>query len=252
MMPDKQRIAARFAAATPHYDHHAEAQKTIHGELDKWLALYASERVAKILEIGCGTGLFSRLLAQRFPQAKLVLNDLDAACAPDWPHNRPSETEYRFGDAEAIDLGRGYDIIASASALQWLAQPEVFIRRAAQMLVSDGLLLFNTFTPDNLHPIRALTGSGLHYPAAAEWAAWLHRDYDILALEPHTITLAFDTPRDALRHLQYTGVTATNTGFVWTKQRLQHFETQYRAHHALPDGRVGLDYTPLYIAARRK
>lgn len=252
MIPDKQRIAARFAAATPHYDRHAEAQKIIHGELDKWLALYAPERVAQILEIGCGTGLFSRLLAQRFPQAKLVLNDLDAACAPDGPHNRPSETEYRFGDAEAIDLGSGYDIIASASALQWLAQPEAFIRRTAQMLVSDGLLLFNTFTPDNLHPIRTLTGSGLHYPTAAEWADWLQRDYDILAIEQRTITLAFDTPRDALRHLQYTGVTATHTDFVWTKQRLHTFETQYRAHHALADGRVGLDYTPLYIAARKK
>ncbi len=168
MMPDKQRIAARFAAATPHYDRHAKAQKIIHGELDKWLALYAPERVGQILEIGCGTGLFSRLLAQRFPQAKLVLNDLDAACAPDWPDNRPSETEYRFGDAEAIDLGSGYDIIASASALQWLAQPDAFIQRTAQMLVSDGLLLFNTFTPDNLHPIRTLTGSGLYYPTAAQ------------------------------------------------------------------------------------
>ena len=49
MMPDKQRIAARFAAATPHYDRHAEAQKIIHGELDKWLALYAPERVAQII-----------------------------------------------------------------------------------------------------------------------------------------------------------------------------------------------------------
>ncbi|WP_165087920.1 methyltransferase domain-containing protein [Neisseria yangbaofengii] len=252
MIPDKQRIAARFAAATPHYDRHAEAQKIIHGELDKWLTLYAPEHVAQILEIGCGTGLFSRLLAQRFPQAKLVLNDLDAACAPDGQHNRPSETEYRFGDAEAIDLGSGYGIIASASALQWLAQPAVFVQRAAHMLVSDGLLLFNTFTPDNLHPIRTLTGSGLHYPTAAEWAAWLQRDYDILALEQRTVTLAFDTPRDALRHLQYTGVTAANTGFVWTKQRLQTFETQYRTRHALPDGRVGLDYTPLYIAAVKK
>ncbi|PSJ80041.1 malonyl-ACP O-methyltransferase BioC [Neisseria iguanae] len=252
MMPDKQRIAARFAAAVPHYNHHAGAQRMIHNELDRLLACHAPKHVAKILEIGCGTGLFSRMLAQRFPQAKLVLNDLNAACVPDWQHDRPSETEYRFGDAEQIDLGSGYNIIASASALQWLENPTAFVKRAAQMLVSDGLLVFNTFTPDNLHPIRTLTGSGLHYPTQAEWTDWLNRDYDIISLEQRTITLVFDSPRDVLRHLQYTGVTATNADFVWTKQRLQAFEAQYRDHHVLPDSRVGLDYTPLYVAARKK
>lgn len=250
--PDKARIAARFAAALPHYDRHAHAQRQIHAHLDRLLAQYAPHRVGKILEIGCGTGLFSRILAARFQTASLVLNDLNAACSRFAADNRPSETEYRFGDAEQTDLGSGYDLIASASALQWLADPAAFLTRAAAMLVSDGLIVFNTFTPDNLHQIRALTRQGLDYPETAQWQTWLARDYDILSLHSATITLSFDTPRQVLRHLQSTGVTATSSGFAWTKQRLHDFDTAYRARYTLSDGRVGLDYTPLFVVARKK
>lgn len=250
--PDKQRIAARFAAAAPHYDRHAEAQRIIHGELEKLLCAHAPSEVRKILEIGCGTGLFSRILARRYPEARLVLNDLNAACAPFWQEEMPSEIEYRFGDVEQTGFCGGCDIIASASALQWLADPAAFLHRAAAGLNSDGLLLFNTFTAGNLYPVRELTGSGLHYPSARQWAQWLAQDYEISALYSRTITLAFDTPRDVLRHLKHTGVTATASGFVWTKRQLQDFENRYGSLHALSDGRVGLDYTPLYAAARKR
>lgn len=256
--PDKTLIAARFAAAAPHYDRHAQAQRQIHAELAALLAAHAPASARKVLEIGCGTGLFSRILAAQFPQSVLVLNDLHPNCtaAPSGFQTAfaPNGTmpEYRFGDAEHTDLGAGYDAVCSASALQWLADPAAFLKRAAAMLVSDGLLLFNTFTPDNLHQIRALTGRGLHYPAAAQWQRWLAADYRVLSLYSRTITLAFDTPRDVLHHLRRTGVTAAAQDFTWTKRRLAEFDTEYRRRYTLSDGRVSLDYTPLFAAARKK
>lgn len=257
-LPDKSLIAARFAAAAPHYNRHAEAQRQIHAELAALLAAHAPSSARKVLEIGCGTGLFSRILAAQFPQAQLVLNDLhpDCTAAPSGFQTAFAANgfmpEYRFGDAEHTDFGSGYDAVCSASALQWLADPAAFLTRAAAMLVSDGLLVFNTFTPANLHQIRALTNQGLDYPEAAQWQAWLARDYEILSLHSETITLSFDTPRQVLRHLQATGVTATGSGFAWTKQRLADFDTAYRARYTHSDGRVVLDYTPLFVAARKK
>lgn len=251
-LPDKSLIAARFAAAAPHYNRHAEAQRQIHAELAALLAAHALSPARKVLEIGCGTGLFSRILAAQFPQAKLVLNDLHPDCTAAPSGFQTAFAEYRFGDAEHTDFGSGYDAVCSASALQWLADPAAFLTRTAAMLVSDGLLVFNTFTPDNLHQIRALIGQGLDYPAAAQWQTWLARDYDILSLHSQTITLSFDTPRQVLRHLQATGVTATGSGFAWTKQRLAEFDTAYRARYTLSNGRVGLDYTSLFVVARKK
>lgn len=250
--PDKTLIAARFAAAAPHYNHHAEAQRQIHAELAALLAQYAPASAQKVLEIGCGTGLFSRVLAAQFPQAKLVLNDLSPNCIGDHPFFQTAQAEYRFGDAERTDFGSGYDAVYSASALQWLADPAAFLKRTAAMLVSDGLLLFNTFTPNNLHQIRTLTGRGLHYPTAKQWQHWLSADYHVLEQYSRTLTLTFNTPRDVLHHLRHTGVTASADGFVWNKQRLAEFDTEYRRRYTLPNGRVGLDYTPLFVVAKKK
>lgn len=251
-LPDKSLIAARFAAAAPHYNRHAEAQRQIHAELAARLAAHAPSSARKVLEIGCGTGLFSRILAAQFPQAQLVLNDLHPDCTAAPSGFQTAFAEYRFGDAEHTDFGSGYDAVCSASALQWLADPAAFLTRTAAMLVSDGLLVFNTFTPDNLHQIRVLTGRGLHYPTAEQWQHWLAADYHVLEQYSRTLTLTFNTPRDVLHHLRHTGVTASADGFVWSKQRLAEFDTEYRRRYTLPNGRMGLDYTPLFVVAKKK
>ncbi|WP_373742143.1 malonyl-ACP O-methyltransferase BioC [Neisseria sp.] len=252
MAVNKARIAHRFAAAAGSYEQHADAQKQIHQHLLS-LLLERGTAFGKILEIGCGTGLLTRLLAEHVRAEHWVANDLSAGCLETLRQRMPSEIRCRYlcGDAETLDFGSGYDVVVSASAVQWFEDKERFVRRCARMLDSDGLLLFNTFSENNLCEIKSLTGVGLDYPDAAQWRRWLGADFNVQELSEYTVCLNFADPLDVLKHLKLTGVTAAGS-MVWTRQRLAAFRENYRARFAAADGGVSLTYRPLYISAVRK
>ena len=154
------------------------------------------------------------------------------------------------GDIETLPLTASYDLITSASAFQWLADPDALLRKLNACLKENGLLAFNTFDVDNLHQIKSLTGAGLHYPTAAHWAALLQQNgFELISSEAETITLWFDDAREVLAHLKHTGVTATAQQH-WTRARLHDFTQAYRERYQ-QNGRLPLSYTPLYFIARK-
>lgn len=247
---DKKRVAACFGRAGESYDSQALAQRHIHQVLLDMLAPYAPPQFGRVLEIGCGTAAFSRRFIDRFQTASLTLNDLSAQYEPLIRRKMPSETALVFGDAEQIDLGGGYDLLTAASSLQWLADQPAFLRRAAQMLTDNGLLLFNTFSADNLHEIKTLTGIGLHYPDETDWRGWLAGSFDILDCRRETLTLTFADARAVLRHLRQTGVNGIARQ-RWHKSDLADFSRRYEAQFAVSDG-LTLTYAPLYVLAKKK
>ena len=65
-------IAARFDARARSYERHAGLQRAVADQLARLLPERKSPRV---LELGCGTGLFSRHLLARYPEGRFVLTD---------------------------------------------------------------------------------------------------------------------------------------------------------------------------------
>ena len=68
----KQRIRQRFSRAAGTYDAHAEVQKDLAARLFRELP---EEGIDCILEIGCGTGRFTALLAERYPEGRIIALD---------------------------------------------------------------------------------------------------------------------------------------------------------------------------------
>ena len=126
-----------------------------------------------------------------------------------------------------------------------------FFHKLASLLSPEGVLLFNTFTPENLREVRMLTGEGLTYPETGCIREWLSADFRILQEEEQPIVLTFRHPLDVLRHLRYTGVTA-NAAHVWTRGRQLRFCQEYPARCPAAHGGVTLTYCPLYIVAVKK
>ena len=73
---EQERIRRRFSQAVNTYDDHAEAQKRICAHLVQLLTVYTSSHFRRVLEIGCGSGGFTRLLKQECQIEEWVLNDL--------------------------------------------------------------------------------------------------------------------------------------------------------------------------------
>ena len=246
----KKRVRDRFARALTTYDHHAVAQQQIHKRLAERLAATGRTRFRRLLEIGCGTGGFTRTLYSACRADEWVLNDLYETCPEPVRTLLTGENwGYRSGDAERCVFPGCFDLIASASAVQWFADPAAFVGRMATRLVPGGLLLLNTFGPANLAEIRELTGSGLLYPVREEVARWVPAECRILSLETEILRLVFPDAMAVLRHLQYTGVTAAGSG-VWTKGKLAGFCREYAARFPAEKG-VFVTYQPVYLLAIR-
>ncbi len=251
---DKQQIAGCFARARRTYDREAHVQLQVAGRMLNFLRQTCTEEthLSHIVEIGCGTGLYSRLLFRTFRPQTLWLNDL----CPEMEENladllAQSGVSFTPGDAEAIPLPCPAHVITSCSTFQWLTDLPAFFHRCHQALLPGGILAFSTFGPENLREIRSLTGNGLHYFTPTEIREMLIPGFQILHASEEVATLTFPTPTDVLRHLKQTGVTGTEKR-IWTRARLQHFNEEYLRLFPTEDGQVSLTYHPVYVIVEKK
>lgn len=251
---ESRQIHARFSRALSSYDKHADAQHRISRQLAVLLLQYRGSSFRRILEIGCGTGGFTRYLYKYCKGNEWLLNDL---CEGSQELINQSFSEdphtplFMAGDAEILAFPGPFDLIASASVFQWMKQPETFLQKLAGLLTPDGTLLFSTFAPGNLEEIRELTGIGLTYPTTEQLKKWLTPYFHLLDMEEETITLTFPTPLEVLRHLKNTGVTA-NGNSSWTRGLQEKFVSRYQELYRTKNNQVTLTYRPLYVVAVKK
>lgn len=248
---EAKRVSQRFTAAAHTYDQHAAAQQRICAHLLAMLKQQRPLHFQRVLEIGCGSGGFTRLLQAEGEVGEWCLNDLCESWSSELSkHLEHAHWRWLGGDAERLAFPGSFDLIASANALQWMRELPAFLRRLSASLAPQGLLLFNLFASDNLLEVKAITGQGLTYPSPSAVQSWLEKEYRILRMEEERIVLTFADPMEVLRHLKYTGVTANATG-VWTKGKQAHFCEAYRERFATAEGKVTLTYAPLYLLASK-
>ena len=261
---DKELVAKRFSYSRSTYDREASVQRQVAEKMMRLLtdALLSAgiprpqlpTHFRHIVELGCGTGSYSRMLLNTLQPETLLLNDLCRdmeECVRELCTTRTPRVSFLPGDAEALDFPREPDLITSCSTLQWFNDPGAFLTRCHQALVADGLLAFSTFGTTNMHEIRQLTGHGLDYLSVEELQALLSPHFDILHAEEEVVTLPFPTPQAVLKHLKQTGVTGTEKR-IWTRSRLQSFCKEYTTRFSDAAGNVNLTYHPIYIIARKK
>ena len=71
MAMDKDLIRKRFSKASATYNREASAQKAIAGEMCALLEHIASRKdFSEVLEIGCGTGVYTGMIKSRFNPVK--------------------------------------------------------------------------------------------------------------------------------------------------------------------------------------
>jgi malonyl-CoA O-methyltransferase len=148
MLSDRSAAIARsFGARAECYDAHAALQRAVAGRLADFLPDMSCPRV---LELGCGTGLFSRHLVARYPEGRFTFSDLSPAMLAQC-RRTVAAAAARFAVIDASRLnGEGeFDVIALSMTLHWLSDPLSSLRHLRGHLSPHGTLLFATLGPDS-------------------------------------------------------------------------------------------------------
>ena len=137
------------------YDSNSAVQREEGLNLIKHLNL---QKGSKVLDVGCGTGYLSKVLADLVgPDGKVVAIDPDVDRLMLARKKYPAiNLEYRKGCAEDLP-GRGYDVIFSNEVFHWVQDLDCVFQKAYTVLNEGGKFAFNVVSSSENH-FRATDG----------------------------------------------------------------------------------------------
>ena len=252
-------VVRRFSAGAARYEAHAHAQRLSARDLLAYtVASIGPARpgnipepapdggpVIKILEPGCGTGLYTRMLLDAFPDASVFGVDISEAMVR-VAKRRIDDPRVRFAvaDAEEITTGR-YDLVTSNAAFQWFLSFPRTLTRMASLLSGGGMLTFSFFGPETYAELDAAlraaarrreTEEGVRVAAAGfhsrdEIAEALSAAFPRWDVSERRYRRDFATLGDLLRSIRYTGTRGGGARHSWSPGRLARVEEAYRELH---------------------
>lgn len=227
-------VRDNFAAAARAYDRHASVQRASAADL---LEFTLPGRPDCIFEPGCGTGIYTALLLDAFPEARLHCVDIAEDMLEVARGKCGDRAEFDCADAEEVRGGR-YDLISSNAVFQWFTDLEGTLRRYRAILRPGGRITFSFYGPGTYRELdRALrSASGGEMRVAAADFAGADRIRRILAanfsrrsVEETEYVRSFDSLRGLLRAIKYTGTRGTGRSLpgTWTPHTLARTRDAY-------------------------
>ena len=204
-----QKIGRNFSRYAHTYDNHAQLQKLMAEKLASFLP---NDTPEQILEIGCGTGLFTKYLLAK-PAKKIFLNDISPGMIK---HMRlkislPPYSQIILGNAELLKF-QMVNMIAANAVFQWFKNPRVVLGRLNSYIKKNGSLVFSTFGPSTLAELRKV--AQLESPALLlsknEWCKLIEEasfTVNLSAKESHKTF--FPSTLSLLKNLQQIGAAPT-------------------------------------------
>ncbi len=145
----KKVIANAFSAAAKLYDRAAAIEQEIGQRLLERLSL-VNLTPKHILDLGCGTGYFTRKLQKLFPAAYITGIDL-AFNMVKFAKLKDDDIYYYCADAEQLPFAnQTFDLIFSNCCFMYIRDLTNLCAEIHRVIKSDGGLFFSTLGPDSL------------------------------------------------------------------------------------------------------
>lgn len=234
---NKNLIHNRFAKNLKNYNDNAKIQKRM---AERLVSFVKNKNPKKVLELGCGTGFLTKNLSKMLSFEDYKALDIVEDCQEYIMEINPNINFIANDIEEFITTSKEkFDLIISNASLQWLDDFEPTVKKLLKMLNPNGEFIFSTFGQENFREIYHAIGTTLKYYSVTE----LQQMFPESSIETEIHILAFESPKEVLKHLQLTGVNAIEN-VSWTKKDLIAFENAYKN---LCNKRPTLTYNPIYI-----
>lgn len=245
-MIDKTLVKNSFKKNLKTYDDNALVQKTM---AEKLIKLIPDKKFTKVLEIGIGTGFFTKLLAAKIECDDFFANDIVSECSH-YLSKVIKGAVFVSGDIESVNIPSELDLVVSNAALQWVANLEEMIVKIQSSLNKEGIFLFSTFGDKNFLELKEVADIGLNYLSIDQLKELLEKYFEIVEITEEQKEVCFDSFRDVLRHIKLTGVNGVS-GKKFSIAELKEMGHKYSEKFKRNKSFV-LTYNPVYVCLKKK
>jgi len=256
----KSLVARSFCMAASGYDAVAALQRSVGAALMSRRP--AAKGMARILDIGAGTGFFSVALGFHYPGAQVIGVDI----AEGMLHlaRRRFSGYLVAGDAESLPIAsHSVDLIFSNLALQWCNSLETALLEFNRVLRPGGHLLLSTFGPRTLRELREAWASVDDYSHVNQFesVSGIERTlrtaaFESVSAETELRGIVYPSVVDLMRELKGLGahnLTKRRPRHLMGKGALARMIAAYPvpAPHSVDGGRIEATYELIYGRAVR-
>lgn len=209
------QVANAFALAAHTYDGHADVQRLAAEKLAGFVEANTRDLIdGTILEIGCGTGLFSRRLVDLFLGRRFHLTDLSPEMLERCRIRLGirDNVQYKVQDFSACpDEQSAYAMVAAAFSLQWVTDLQTCLENLTQQLVPGGKLFFSVPAAGSFAEWRSLCiRAGVPFsanslPASSDFREFAERKQLRLSVYEETIRIGYPSFYAFLDNLKLLG-----------------------------------------------
>jgi len=221
-----------------------------------------------VIDLGCGTGNITRLIATRWPQSRVVGLDSSSSMLEVAKRSEPG-IEWVLGDITDWSAPAEYGLVFSNAALHWVDGHESLVARLTRAVRSGGTLAIQM--PDNwAEPTHSIPARVLDGPRFADdhrrlllrdrvaspeaYRNWIGPDFDVDIW--HTTYQHVLEGADPVLTWVTGSILAPVLDGLDPERRLLFLETcrsEYvHAYPSQPDGTTVLAFRRLFIVARRR
>ncbi|CAM4472018.1 MAG: Malonyl-[acyl-carrier protein] O-methyltransferase [Legionella sp.] len=256
-MTRTHEISKAFNQHAAEYELAAKVQHEIGTRLLERLH-YLKIAPQRILDLGCGTGIFSRELAQMYPKAQIVGLDLahsmllQAQKKHSWRRKWPLVS----ADMKQLPLATGvFDLIFANQVIHWGEPLELVFRELNRVMKPNACLMFTTLGPDTFKELKHAWSGANDYAHVNEFPD-MHDVGDCLMaehfLEPvmdmELLAVHYESLPKLVHSLKAQGVKNINSGRnqgLTGRDSWKKFEQNYTSLQT-DTGRYPLTYEVVY------
>ena len=252
----KGAVKATFSKSVNTYDDAAVLQREVLARLLE-RAKSLSSQADCLLDLGSGTGLAREELQSHFNANIHVELDIALPMLLFANTNVPKRNcMWVCSDAESLPFkAESFDLIFSASMLQWCNDIANVFRDCLRTLCPDGLFIFSLFGPETLQELRHCFAEEDPNPRVISFCDMhvigdqlVQAGFHAPVMEAETMTVEYQDPMQLLQDLKSTGATNKLTNRsrgLLTKRRLNAVLRRYQ-HFRLPNGRYPATYQIMF------
>ncbi len=245
MQINTQLIKNSFEKSMEKYNENAIIQKDLAEKLVNHIADFSFE-FDTIFEIGCGTGILTRNIQEKFKFKKYYANDL-VEKSKNYINKILPEFVFIHGNAQKITPPGNIDLLVSNAVFQWFYNLDNFINYYKPYLNKNCILGFTTFGKENFAEINDITGLSLNYLSKEQIEDILKPSFEVLYSFEYKDKLNFNSPLEILAHMKNTGVNSLKTK-NWSVKDIKAFCENYLNKY----NSLTLTYNPIIIIAKFK